>query len=214
MRPNSVRHCCCPLSTAYLDVNREPYELTRACSRMLCHPTPISAPCALQVGWVRLQRIVAENMEIYARRMPVADALSRIEALYKPYHACLMAPDCSHSRPFRLFRPDRLPFHAGQYPHCGLGYAARFHHWRSLRHQCLAELSRAALHILEDLGFKRRSQQAYAGGFITEHYAARSVGFMPCRSRSTGLSMWMRQRWKNARISRWSLRHCRCSCGR
>jgi N-formylglutamate amidohydrolase len=33
-----------------------------------------------------------------------------------------------------------------------------------------AELSRAALHFLEDMGFNAVRNKPYAGGFITEHY--------------------------------------------
>ncbi len=109
-------------------------------------------------------------MEIYARRMPVADALSRIEALYKPYHACLrrliartharfgfsVLIDC-HSMPgnIRIAGSDTRPdFIIGD----RYGTSAS------------AELSRAALHILEDLGFNAVRNKPYAGGFITEHY--------------------------------------------
>src|SRR5437868_5448356 len=74
---------------AYLDVNREPYELD---PRMFDGPLPPF----VNIGSMRvagglgtIPRIVAENMEIYRRRLPVDEAMSRIETIYKPYHACL-----------------------------------------------------------------------------------------------------------------------------
>jgi N-formylglutamate amidohydrolase len=155
---------------AYLDVNREPYELD---PRMFEDALPSYANIgSMRVagGLGTVPRIVAENMEIYARRMPVADALSRIEALYKPYHACLrrliartharfgfsVLIDC-HSMPgnIRIAGSDTRPdFIIGD----RYGTSAS------------AELSRAALHILEDLGFNAVRNKPYAGGFITEHY--------------------------------------------
>ena len=75
---------------AYLDLNREPYELdprmfegrlpafantrsVRVAGRPR-HPSPASS---------------GESQEIYAGRLSVTEALARIERLYKPYHARL-----------------------------------------------------------------------------------------------------------------------------
>lgn len=155
---------------AYLDVNREPYELD---PRMFEDALPSYANIgSMRVagGLGTVPRIVAENMEIYARRMPVSDALERIEMLYKPYHACLrrliarthaqfglsILIDC-HSMPgnIRVAGSDARPdFIIGD----RYGTSAS------------GELSRAALHILEDMGFNAVRNKPYAGGFITEHY--------------------------------------------
>jgi N-formylglutamate amidohydrolase len=74
---------------AYLDVNREPFELD---PRMFDGPLPPYANIgSMRVagGLGTIPRIVAENMDIYRRKLSVAEGLSRIEAIYKPYHACL-----------------------------------------------------------------------------------------------------------------------------
>jgi N-formylglutamate amidohydrolase len=155
---------------AYLDVNREPYELD---PRMFDGPLPPY----VNIGSMRvagglgtIPRIVAENMEIYRRRLPVAEAMLRIETIYKPYHACLrrliaatharfglcVLIDC-HSMPgnIRLSGSDVRPdFIIGD----RYGTSAS------------AELSRAALHILDGMGFAAVRNKPYAGGFITEHY--------------------------------------------
>lgn len=155
---------------AYLDVNREPYELD---PRMFDGPLPPY----VNIGSMRvagglgtIPRIVAENMEIYRRRLPVEEALLRIETIYKPYHTCLrrliartharfgfgVLVDC-HSMPGNIrlsgsdIRPDFI---------IGDRYGT----------SASAELSRAALHFLEDLGFSAVRNKPYAGGFITEHY--------------------------------------------
>jgi N-formylglutamate amidohydrolase len=155
---------------AYLDVNREPYELD---PRMFDGPLPPY----VNIGSMRvagglgtIPRIVAENMEIYRRRLPVEEALHRIETIYKPYHTCLrrliartharfgmgILIDC-HSMPGNIrlsgseIRPDFI---------IGDRYGT----------SASAELSRAAMHFLEGLGFAAVRNKPYAGGFITEHY--------------------------------------------
>jgi N-formylglutamate amidohydrolase len=155
---------------AYLDVNREPYELD---PRMFDGPLPSYANIgSMRVagGLGTIPRIVAENMEIYRRRLPVNEALCRIETIYKPYHACLrkliagtharfgqcVLIDC-HSMPgnIRLSGSDMRPdFIIGD----RYGTSAS------------AELSRAALHFLDGMGFSAVRNKPYAGGFITEHY--------------------------------------------
>ncbi|KGD92021.1 MULTISPECIES: N-formylglutamate amidohydrolase [Rhizobium/Agrobacterium group] len=155
---------------AYLDVNREPYELD---PRMFDGPLPPF----VNIGSMRvagglgtIPRIVAENMEIYRRRLSVEEGMSRVEAIYKPYHACLrkliartharfglaILIDC-HSMPgnIRLSGSDVRPdFIIGD----RYGTSAS------------AELSRAALHFLGEMGFSAVRNKPYAGGFITEHY--------------------------------------------
>ncbi len=155
---------------AYLDVNREPYELD---PRMFDGPLPPY----VNIGSMRVAgglgtspRIVAENMDIYRKRLSVDEGLSRIETIYKPYHSCLrkliartharfglgVLIDC-HSMPgnVRLSGSDLRPdFIIGD----RYGTSAS------------ADLSRAALHFLEDMGFSAVRNKPYAGGFITEHY--------------------------------------------
>src|SRR4051794_25157863 len=74
---------------AFLDVNREPYELD---PRMFEGRLPSFANTrSMRVagGLGTIARIVGDSQEIYARRLPVEDALLRIEQLYKPYHRAL-----------------------------------------------------------------------------------------------------------------------------
>ena len=155
---------------AYLDVNREPYELDQ---RMFDGALPSYANIgSMRVagGLGTVPRIVAENMDIYAHRLPVDEGLGRIESIYKPYHACLrkllsrthasfgmaVLIDC-HSMPGNIrlagsnIRPDVI---------IGDRYGT----------SASAEISRAALYLLEELGFAAVCNKPYAGGFITEHY--------------------------------------------
>lgn len=161
---------------AYLDVNREPYELD---PRMFDSPLPSYANVSsmrVAGGLGTIPRLVAENMDIYRSRLPLAEAFARIETIYKPYHACLrrliarshvtfgfaVLLDC-HSMPGTV----RLP-HQTMRPDIIVGdrYGT----------SASADLSHIAVALLEDLGFSVARNKPYAGGFITEHYGRPARG--------------------------------------
>src|SRR5262249_48984013 len=73
----------------FVDVNREPYELD---PRMFDGRLPSFANTrSMRVagGLGTVARVVGDAQEIYDQRIPVDDALRRIEGLYKPYHRAL-----------------------------------------------------------------------------------------------------------------------------
>lgn len=155
---------------AYLDVNREPWELD---PRMFAEPVPSycnirSARVAGGLGTV--PKLVGEGLDIYAGRLPLAEAVERIEAIYKPFHETLkrlltrthaafgfaVLVDC-HSMPASIrvgdngIRPD---FIIGD--RFGTSASAAF--------------SDAAINMLCAMGYSVAHNKPYAGGFITEHY--------------------------------------------
>jgi N-formylglutamate amidohydrolase len=154
---------------AFIDVNREPYELD---PRMFDGTVPKfvnSNSMRVAGGLGTIPRLVAENMEIYNRRLPIDDALARIEALYRPYHDGLrrllvkthslfgygVLVDC-HSMPANAQtgnknRPDFV---------IGDRYGT----------SATETLSQLTIGILQDLGYSVSRNKPYAGGFITEHY--------------------------------------------
>ena len=74
---------------AYLDVNREPWELD---PRMFAEPVPSFAnirSARVAGGLGTVPKLVGEGLDIYSGRLPLAEALGRIEAVYKPYHDAL-----------------------------------------------------------------------------------------------------------------------------
>ncbi|UVK40653.1 N-formylglutamate amidohydrolase [Mesorhizobium sp. AR10] len=155
---------------AYLDVNREPWELD---PRMFAEPVPSfcnirSARVAGGLGTV--PKLVGEGLDIYSGRLPLAEAIARIEAVYKPYHETLkrlltrtharfgyaVLIDC-HSMPASIrvgdngLRPD---FIVGD----RFGISAS------------AALTETAIGLLAGMGYTVAHNKPYAGGFITEHY--------------------------------------------
>ena len=89
-------HLGCPLlqahfPRAYLDVNREPWELDPG-----MFAEPLSERCnttspRVAAGLGTLARVVAENKPIYRDRLTLDDARMRIEGIYQPYHATLQS---------------------------------------------------------------------------------------------------------------------------
>ncbi len=161
---------------AYIDVNREPYELD---PRMFDGPLPPYANInSIRVagGLGTIPRIVAENMEIYARRVPVEEALKRIDTIYKPYHAALR----------RLIAATHVKFGFGVLIAChsmpgniriaGSHVRPDFIIGDRYGTSASADLSHAAMRILEEMGFAAVRNKPYAGGFITEHYGRPARG--------------------------------------
>jgi N-formylglutamate amidohydrolase len=161
---------------AWLDVNREPYELD---PKMFTGSLPTYAnirSVRVAGGLGTIARIVAESEEIYDRPLEVGDALARIDAVYKPYHRALrqiivdthaafglaVLVDC-HSMPSTVrgargrLRPDIV---------IGDRYGT----------SCPTELTDFAAQILTRLGYSVSRNKPYAGGFITEHYGQPARG--------------------------------------
>lgn len=161
---------------AYLDVNREPFELD---PKMFIETLPAytnSQSMRVSSGLGTVPRIVGDGMEIYRHRLPLSEALNRIETIYRPYHKRLrdlivrtranfgvaFLLDC-HSMPAsvrlgeRGIRPD---FIIGD----RFGSSAD------------REVTNTAFTMLHQLGFTVSLNKPYAGGFITEHYGRPTQG--------------------------------------
>ncbi len=155
---------------AYLDVNREPYELD---AKMFLEPLPSYAngnSARVAGGLGTIPRLVGEGQEIYAQKLHLDEALGRINNIYKPYHAVLgdvlvatrkrfgygVLVDC-HSMPTGIRFPE-----SGMRPDFIIG--DRF------GTSCTPELANAAIHLLREMGYVVAHNKPYAGGYITEHY--------------------------------------------
>ena len=76
---------------AYLDVNREPYELDPQIFDGRLPEFANTRSLRVAVGLGTIPRVVGDAQPIYKKPISVADGLSRIETLYRPYHAQLKA---------------------------------------------------------------------------------------------------------------------------
>jgi N-formylglutamate amidohydrolase len=160
----------------YVDVNREPYELD---PRMFDGRLPSFANTrSMRVagGLGTVARVVGDSQEIYDQRIPVDEALRRIEGLYKPYHRLLRRlitrihrdfgaatlVDC-HSMPSTMGARDERP-------------RADFVLGDRYGTSCVPAVSETIEHTLSGMGYTVSRNKPYAGGFITEHYGNPSAG--------------------------------------
>ena len=161
---------------AWLDVNREPFELD---PKMFVGSLPSFAntrSTRVASGLGTIPRVVADGKAIYTVPLAIVDALSRIEQAYVPYHRALrrlidrtraaygfsVLIDC-HSMPSTV-RPAGL---RGR-PDFVLGD----------RHgtSCTAALTELTEAVLVRRGYDVARNRPYAGGFITEHYGRPTEG--------------------------------------
>jgi len=154
---------------AYLDVNREPWELD---PQMFVEPLSdrfnTTSP-RVAAGLGTLARVVAENKPIYRERLTLDDARMRIEGIYLPYHSTLqrllsdavnsfgiaVLIDC-HSMPRIARSGDRLA------PDVVLGdrYGTT----------CAQGIVDLAEMVFAGAGLRVARNRPYAGGFIARTY--------------------------------------------
>ena len=160
----------------YVDVNREPYELD---PRMFEGRLPSFANTrSMRVagGLGTVARVVGDAQEIYDQRIPVDDALGRIEELYKPYHRALRRLVTKVHRDWGaavLVDCHSMPSTAGgkdERPRADVVLGDRY------GTSCVAIVSEAIEATLTELGYSVSRNKPYAGGFITEHYGNPSAG--------------------------------------
>src|SRR5499427_7246012 len=160
----------------YVDVNREPYELD---PRMFDGRLPSFANTrSMRVagGLGTVARVVGDAQEIYDQRIPVDDALGRIEELYKPYHRALRRLVTKVHRDWGsavLVDCHSMPSTAGgkdERPRADVVLGDRY------GTSCVAIVSETIEATLTELGYSVSRNKPYAGGFITEHYGNPSAG--------------------------------------
>jgi N-formylglutamate amidohydrolase len=164
---------------AYLDVNREPYELDPA---MFEGPLPdfvLTDTPRVSAGLGTIARQVASGAEIYRRKLFFAEAEMRVRSLYRPYHGALgrlvedslarfsrcVLLDC-HSMPSiggpgdRDKGAERVDFVLGD---C-YGRA------------CAPALTDCVEGFLREAGYCVVRNSPYAGGYTTRHYGNPQAG--------------------------------------
>ncbi|MGC1301606.1 MAG: N-formylglutamate amidohydrolase [Caulobacteraceae bacterium] len=156
---------------AYMDVNRDPYELDQAMFEDELPPFARGRSPRVAAGLGAIARVVGDGQEIYDRKLSYADARRRIEGVHHPYHQALasllqetkarfnrVALIDWHSMPSIAARPSR----AGRTPDFVLG--DRF------GVSCTARLPTLVERELRGLGYEVARNTPYAGGYTTEFY--------------------------------------------
>ena len=163
------------LARAYLDVNREAWELDPA---MFVDELPAFArarTARVAAGLGAIARIVCEGQEIYARKLTFAEAEARVRHVHEPYHSALAAlvaeTKARHGVAVLVdwhSMPSAAAVRAGEPFDFVLG--DRFGAACSARVTGLVEAR------LQTLGFRTVRNAPYAGGYTTEHYGRPARG--------------------------------------
>jgi N-formylglutamate amidohydrolase len=160
----------------YVDVNREPFELD---PRMFEGRLPAQANTrSLRVagGLGTIPKVVSDHLEIYDKRLPVSDALDRINRCYKPYHATLRQ---LMDRTYRRFGVAvLLDWHS--MPQASLDKDSNLAADIVIGDRFGTSAAPLLVSLLEErarqLGYRVARNRPYAGGFITEHFGAPESG--------------------------------------
>lgn len=171
---------CAEFPRAFLDVNREAFELDPLMFESAL-PTYVNARSHRVIsGLGTIARIVSDGREIYREKLTVEDALERIDRLHYPYHealgtllgatsarfgaACLI--DC-HSMPSCL-APGGYGSKTRQRADIILGN----------RHgtSCSPLIIEEAERVLTECGYKVTRNDPFAGGYCTQHFGRPIAG--------------------------------------
>lgn len=159
---------------AYLDVNREPYELDPAMFTQRLPDYVNTSSMRVAGGLGTIPRVVSETEEIYREPLEFSEAEERIRTLYVPYHGCLegLLNDCRarfgevllidcHSMPSSA-SPAMLQEASARRPDFVLGdrYGST----------CNGAITDAFEALLVEAGYSVARNKPYAGGHITQHY--------------------------------------------
>ena len=164
---------------AYLDPNREPFELDPAMFRDELPAFVNTRSPRVRVGLGTIARVVATGEDIYAQKLSLAEAMARIDRLYRPYHRALrqlvtatrerfgsyLLLDC-HSMPSGVSPSERLTRRGRTDIVLGDCHGTA----------CHPLVMETAHRSLSAKGYAVARNAPYAGGFTTAHYGKPGLG--------------------------------------
>lgn len=155
---------------AYIDVNREPYELDPLMFEGRLPTFANTRSLRVAGGLGTIPRIVGEAQDIYRRKLPAAEAVHRIDSFYKPYHAALRSLlDEARARFGFAILIDCHSMPSTSLPQADMGRADIVLGDR-YGTSCSPLLTEFLEMGLRGMGYAVARNKPYAGGFITEHY--------------------------------------------
>jgi N-formylglutamate amidohydrolase len=161
---------------AYVDVNREPYELDPAMFGEALPDYVNTRSPRVRIGLGTVARVVASGEEIYARKLSFAEAKTRIDTLYYPYHRVLrrlLDETEAEFGGYLLLDCHSMPSAAAAA--CGHD-AADIVLGDCHGSACDPQFVETARRFLTSRGFSVAINAPYAGGFTTGHYGHPQLG--------------------------------------
>jgi len=155
---------------AYLDVNREAWELDPAMFADALPDYVNARSPRVRMGLGTIARVVASGEEIYGGKLSFAQAQERIETLYHPYHAALgrLIDETAANFGFCLV-VDCHSMPSGAHGNAGRE-AADIVLGDCHGAACAPQIVECARDYLTRRGFAVALNAPYAGGFTTGHY--------------------------------------------
>ena len=160
---------------AYIDVNREPYELDPAMFEDELPAFAQSRTARAAAGLGSIARIVAEGQEIYSRKLTFEEARRRVDEVHAPWHAAVG----------ELLEEARAGFGAAllidwhSMPSGAAGPARRapdFVLGDRYGAACAGAVTRLVERELEARGYVVARNAPYAGGWATARYGRPAEG--------------------------------------
>jgi N-formylglutamate amidohydrolase len=156
---------------AYVDVNREPYELDQAMfeDKLPAYANARTARVAAGLG--SIARVVGEGQEIYRRKLTFADARGRIDRVHRPYHDALKGLIEEARRRFGV--AVLIDWHS--MPSSAAGGDARYGAPDMVLGDrfgaaCAPGVTGLIEQRLRERGYRVARNAPYAGGYTTEFY--------------------------------------------
>lgn len=154
---------------AYIDLNRDPWELDPAMFEDALPPFARCKTARVAAGLGAIPRVVGAGREIYDRKLTLAQAQGRIEAAHLPYHqalADLLAERRARHGLAVLIDWHSMPSAAAK----GAGRGADIVLGDRFGAACAASLTGLAQETLSGLGYRVARNAPYAGGYTTERH--------------------------------------------
>ncbi len=170
---------CARFPRAYVDPNREPYELDPT---MFEEPLPAyvnSASPRVAAGLGTIARLVANGEEIYAGKLSFAEARGRLERCYRPYHEALSDLVERTRRRFGfclLIDCHSMPSVGGPMEQDAGQERVDFVLGDRFASSCGRRVVDRVEHVLRGFGFAVARNTPYSGGFVTQHYGKPADG--------------------------------------
>jgi len=155
---------------AWIDVNREPWELDPAMFEDELPPYAQGRSARVTAGLGVIARIVGEGQEIYRRKLTFAEAAHRVAEVHDPYHAALaglVRESVEKHGLAVLIDWHSMPAAAtaqGDGRGCEIVLGDRF------GAAAAPAIARRVEAELKALGYRVTRNSPYAGGYTTEHY--------------------------------------------
>jgi N-formylglutamate amidohydrolase len=168
---------------AYVDVNREPYELDAGMFEDELPEFARRRTARVAAGLGSIARIVGEGQEIYGRKLTFAEARRRIERVHEPYHAALR--DLLDQARARFGVAVLIDWHSmpaaaartsGQFGDTGVAGACDLVLGDRLGAACAPQLTDRVERAFDAMGYRVARNAPYAGGYTTQLYGVPAAG--------------------------------------